>query len=121
MKTKVKKGEVRALKTKYICFAILLLELITHPSVCGDQMTSNDLLKPGGAQVPPQNLTRATIVVSKVEHQPKSFSIPLEPQESLSQPGGRGNHQPVTLANCIPALSDRCGSQMTFASRYQAG
>lgn len=58
MKTKVKKGEVRALKTKYICFAILL-ELITHPSVCGDQITSNDLLKPGGAQVPPQSLTRA--------------------------------------------------------------
>lgn len=59
MKTKVTKGEVRALETKYICFAILLRELITHPSVCGDQVTSNDLLKPRGSQVLPQNLARA--------------------------------------------------------------
>lgn len=57
MKTKVKKGEVRALKTNYICFAIRL-ELITYLSVHDDQVTSNDILKPAGPRVPPQNLVR---------------------------------------------------------------
>lgn len=41
LKTKVKNGEVRALKTKYVCFAILR-ELTAYHSVCGDQVISNE-------------------------------------------------------------------------------